>query len=121
MNSKLDAVRNWPELAKQAAFRIQRMARECDVTVRQLERYFRCRFRMTARDWITRQRLKVAVKLLLAGSSVKEAAAQLSYAEPSHFSRAFKRIYGKSPKAFRSSVRTSAKLSSSGMKGRVGA
>jgi transcriptional regulator GlxA family with amidase domain len=94
MYSRLDAIKNWPELAKRENFRTDGLAKACQVTQRQLERYIRFRFRTTARAWMTRHRLATARQLLLAGCTVKEAGAKVAYTSASHFSRAFRRVYG---------------------------
>jgi len=105
MHSRVDAINNWPELAKRENFRIDGLAKACQVTHRQLERYIRFRFRTTARAWMTRHRLATARQLLRAGCTVKDAGTKVSYTRASHFSRTFKRVYGESPSAFRSGRR----------------
>ncbi|MEM6260349.1 MAG: AraC family transcriptional regulator [Planctomycetota bacterium] len=62
---------------------------------------FRLRFKqtmgMTYKTYYDNLRIESARGLLFAGASVKEVAEKLGYSDPFHFSRAFRRICGKTP------------------------
>lgn len=47
--------------------------------------------------WVRRRRLEIARRMLLQGQSVSEVAARLGFANPFHFSRAFKAVMGIPP------------------------
>ncbi len=51
-------------------------------------------------DYIQRHRLEVALRLLLQGRTVAQAAEQLGFSSSQHFSTAFKKFFGKSPVAW---------------------
>lgn len=52
-------------------------------------------------QYLTRKKLSRAAELLVGtGCAVKEAAAEVGYSDPYHFSRAFRRFFGMSPLTF---------------------
>lgn len=76
---------------------MQELARQCNVSVRTLERFFDDVFRVSPRKWLNAERQNRAISLLKKGYIVKEVAATLGYKNQHHFSRAFKEHYGLPP------------------------
>jgi transcriptional regulator GlxA family with amidase domain len=97
MNSKLNHIQSWSELARQANWSVSALAKKCGVSARTLERYFLKDMGKCPKAWLSEQRQLLASKLLLDGSSVKETAACLGYKNQHHFSRDFKKQYGRPP------------------------
>jgi AraC-like DNA-binding protein len=99
MRSQLSAPRDWPELAAHANYNVARLAQECRVCVRQLERFVRRTTGRCAREWLTDLRLHRALSLLNDGKSAKETGECVGYVHSSHFCRAFKRFFKITPNA----------------------
>lgn len=80
---------------------IEEVASACHVTPMYLSRLFR-RFAQTgAYQFLLRLKMNHAAELLLdRGMLVKQAAAELEFADAFHFSRVFKRVYGVPPERF---------------------
>lgn len=70
---------------------------ECGASRRTMERVFREETAMSLGQWLRRQKLLRAIRLLAAGRSVKQAALDLNYANPSAFIAMFRRETGASP------------------------
>jgi AraC-like DNA-binding protein len=100
MWSRLSLVTNWTELAEVAGYSAKRLAGECGVSLRQLERFFPRVTGMTPQRWLNVLRQKKAVELIASGKSIKEVSYVLGYKQSSHFSRDFKRFYGVAPSEF---------------------
>ncbi len=100
MNTKLNHVHNWPELARQAQWSASALAKLCGVSARTLHRHFLKQMGMTTRTWLARQRQHNAVELLRDGSSVKETASCLGYKQPTNFTRQYKKQTGICPSLF---------------------
>ncbi|WP_308420222.1 helix-turn-helix domain-containing protein [Pseudoclavibacter endophyticus] len=81
------------------------------VSTRHLQALFQ-RERTTVTAWIRERRLEMCRRDLgdpyLAGESVASIATKWGFVEPSHFSRAFKAQYGRSPRAFRDQLEAAA-------------
>jgi transcriptional regulator GlxA family with amidase domain len=92
MNSNLNYVQNWTELAQHAKWSTSALAKQCSVSVRTLERYFHAKFDKCPRTWIAEQREQRAIELLRKGYTVKETAVSLGYQHPTNFSRKFPTI-----------------------------
>jgi len=103
MASRLDYIRDWESFAKAANYDPSRVARNCNVSLRQLERFFRLKFGTAPKAWIDQQRLHEAMLLISSGESVKTTAYMLGFKQSSHLSRMFKQHYGMSPRAYVSS------------------
>lgn len=83
--------------------RVEDVARALDLEVRALQRRF-LRYVGVSPKWvIQRYRLHEAAELLKATGPVAlaELAASLGYADQAHFAREFKRVVGRSPRAYR--------------------
>jgi AraC-like DNA-binding protein len=81
---------------------LEQVARECLVDRAYLCRLFRRYDHQTPHQFLMRRKMHVAAELLQQPDVlVKQVAAQLGFQDPFHFSRAFKRVLGLSPEAFR--------------------
>lgn len=81
---------------------LQEIAQECGVSEAYLCRLFQRYDRQTPYQFLTRLKMNRAAKLLEdPGRLVKQIAADLSYRDAFHFSRAFKNVFGVSPRGFR--------------------
>jgi transcriptional regulator GlxA family with amidase domain len=100
MSSRLDGVQDWEELAAAAKYRASQLARRCQISDRQLRRFFLEKFGVTPQDWISQLRLRKAPLLISTGQSIKVTAFELGFKQPSHFCREFKRVYGSSPRTY---------------------
>lgn len=99
MNSRLDRIQNWPELAPAAGWFAAALAEKCGVSLRTLERFFREHMSNSPKAWFAEQRQRRAIELLREGRSIKEVAAMLGYRNQHHFAREFKKYNGYCPSA----------------------
>ena len=97
MNTRLPHIENWPEVAREANGSVAALAKNCGVTVRTLQRYFRKEKGKSPKKWLIEQRLLRANELIQSGSSVKEAAARLDYKHQSHLTNGFRKHWGYCP------------------------
>jgi len=97
MNTKLNHVNDWVQLAQKSNWSVTALAKLCRVSVRTLERHFVQTSNLKPKAWMAEMRQKQALELLRDGSSVKETAAWLGYSHNTHFSREFKKVWGFSP------------------------
>jgi transcriptional regulator GlxA family with amidase domain len=104
MNTKLNHIQNWSELASQANWSASALAKKCGVSVRTLHRHFLKQMDKSTKDWLAEQRQRHAVELLRKGSSIKETSACLDYKQPGSFSRGFKSHWGIRPSRQRPTV-----------------
>src|SRR5271157_2023467 len=89
--------------ANQSNYRPAKMARLCQISLRQLERTFRTESGCTPREWLKVQRLNNALLMLRKAQSVKQVAYALAYHQIPQFCREFKMRFGITPKEFRQS------------------
>jgi len=94
MNSHLNYIQNWPELARESKWCVNTLAKRCNVSVRMLERYFLKKMGKCPKTWLTEQRMLLAMELVNSGSRVKEAAIRLDYKQQSHLSNEFNQFWG---------------------------
>jgi AraC-like DNA-binding protein len=99
MNTRLRQAENWQSLAEVANYSAAALARNCGVSLRQLQRFILQTQGKTAQRWLNELRLRKALTLIQTGNSVKQVAYELNYKQRSHFSREFKRFYGVPPSA----------------------
>jgi len=99
MNSKLNHIQNWPELARQANWSVAKLAKSCGVSTSTLRRYIRKNMGKSTKAWLAEQRQCDAFKMIGDGASIKEAASSLGYKHPTNFSRSFKSRFGICPGA----------------------
>ena len=83
-----------------AQYSSPKLAVQCGISLRQLQRYFHDKHKLKLHQWLTHIRLCHAQKLLLAGTEVKSVASLLGYKQRTHFSRQFKEYFGLSPKQY---------------------
>jgi len=94
---KLQRVENWISLARLANWSATKLAKDCNVSMSTLKRFFLRRMGKTPKAWLTEQRQYQAKAAIECGLSVKESAFQLGYQHPTQFSRDFKKFWGRSP------------------------
>jgi AraC-like DNA-binding protein len=81
---------------------LDEVSRACLVDRAYLCRLFRRYDHQTPHQFLMRQKMhRAAERLQHSDLLVKQIAAQLGFSDPFHFSRAFKRVFGLSPDAFR--------------------
>jgi AraC-like DNA-binding protein len=76
------------------------LLRQAGISRRTLERIFRAETGMSLGQWLRRQKLLQALKLVAAGDSVKSIALELGYSNPSAFVAMFRRELGQTPKRY---------------------
>jgi AraC-like DNA-binding protein len=92
---------HWRLSAEESNYSPLRMAEQCHVSLRHLERRFKLEVGFTPRVWLKRQRLKTALVRLQGTASIKEIAYGLRYCQVSHFCRDFKLQFRMTPSEFR--------------------
>lgn len=85
---------------------LARLCKEAGVSVRTVQRTFRKQVGIDLETWRRQVRLIRAIRLLVAGSSVKEVAFAIGYRQPSAFVQAFRTLFGATPKAWTAGLRT---------------
>jgi AraC-like DNA-binding protein len=99
--SRLDKVESWPRHAQLAHYSVRELARLCHTSSSQLRRYFIARFGVPPKRWLTELRLKrVAILTRESTFSLKEIAAQLSFASESVLCHQFKKHFGCKPSEY---------------------
>jgi len=76
------------------------LLRQCGTSRRTMERLFRAETGMSLGQWQRRQTLLRALRVLAAGESVSEVAADLGYSSASAFIAVFRRELGQTPKRY---------------------
>lgn len=99
----------WPkEVVENASaacnYRAPELAQWLGVSTRHLRRVFANQFGCSPAAWLREQRLQAACRLLLSGTPIKEVAFELGFRQVSHFSRDFRRYFGRSPSSWRQHV-----------------
>jgi AraC-like DNA-binding protein len=97
-------------LAHQAGYHAGRLAELCGVSLRQLERHFQSAYQCPPARWLSRERFRLARRLLDRTHTIKEVAYAVGFKNNAHFSTAFRRENGMSPTEYlkrRSQVATS--------------
>ncbi|SRR6266581_213429 len=100
MSGRLLRIQNWEKLAYDAGFQPGTMAALCPISLRQLRRFFKEQFDRTPTEWAREVRCRKARSLINEGWSNKAIAAELGFADESHFCHEFKRVYGFSPQSY---------------------
>jgi len=100
MPSHLNAVGDWHALAEAAHYRPKQLAALCNVSLRQLERFFREKADCSPQKWLNDLRLDEAARRLLKGHHVKQVTFELGFSHPSNFIREFRRVYHCTPLEF---------------------
>lgn len=105
MNTSLQQIQNWPELARQANWSVDTLAKKCGISVRTLHRHFLKKVGKNTKTWLAEQRQLHALELLHDGASIKETAFVLGYQHPTNFTRKYKIHWGICPSMQTSSPR----------------
>ena len=100
MKSRLDSVRDWERRARISGYSASKMARRLGVSLRFLETFFAERFGVPPHYWMVRVRMTRAAGLLNKGTPAKIVSIKIGYKQLSHFSREFKRYFGKPPRDY---------------------
>lgn len=90
----------WHKMAGATGYSAERLAKEMNISRRQLQRYTQELFGLSPQEWLNQQRLTTAGDLLKQYRSVKLVAFNLGFKQVSHFSREFKSHYGVCPISF---------------------
>ena len=101
MSSRLDAITDWNLRARQAKFHVATLASQCEITERQLRRYFHHKFGVTPNFWLATARLELIPQLLQQGQTVKEIAAETGFSQQGNLTRRFKQQYKVTPSSLR--------------------
>jgi AraC-like DNA-binding protein len=96
-NSRLDRIKNWAELARQANWSVSALANLCGVSRDTLRLHFQKHMGESPGVWLAEQRQHQAIELLRDGSSIKETASSLGYKQQTNFTRKFKQFWGTCP------------------------
>ncbi|HSN25280.1 MAG TPA: AraC family transcriptional regulator, partial [Kofleriaceae bacterium] len=81
---------------------IATLARRAGASIRTLERCFLAETGLPVGEWRRRVRLFHALRLLESGAAVTTVALDAGYASPSAFCQSFKKMFGTSPRRYRS-------------------
>ncbi len=100
MNRKVTEIEDWLTLARAAQYDVTKLARACDMSLRQLERLFLAADCGTPRNWLRHVRMLDAGSLITKRSSIKVVALELGFKDLSHFCHVFKGFYNLAPSAF---------------------
>jgi AraC-like DNA-binding protein len=98
MNTRLNQIQNWSELAEQARWSLSALAKRVGVSLRTLERYVLGRFGKCPRAWIAEVKEKRVIELFRDGCNVNETATKLGYAHTSSFCHKFRGLREKAMK-----------------------
>lgn len=86
------------------ALAVTEIARQCHISPRHLRRVFQERLSSTVAAEIRMRKMRRAATLLMAPElGIAEVGYRVGIEDPAQFSRTFKKVYGESPKQFRSS------------------
>ncbi len=85
--------------------KLSEYAKMCHRSLSKFKRDFFNHYNMTPGKWLHKKRLNYAMGLMMSGdSNITSVAFNAGFADVSHFSRAFKKEYGLSPRAYLKSV-----------------
>jgi AraC-like DNA-binding protein len=80
----------------------QQLARLAHMSVRSFERKFRGSFHLTPQKYLRKLQMRMAGRALVySDQSLAEVALSCGFADQSHFSREFRRHFGRTPRAYR--------------------
>ena len=86
----------------------QKLASLSNMSVRAFERRFQATFHLTPQRFLRKLRLRIASRALIYGdASLSDVALSAGFADQSHFSREFRRHFGRTPRAYREHYRQS--------------
>jgi AraC-like DNA-binding protein len=102
MGRRLLGITDWPERAQAADFSAKVLAQALGVSARTLRRHIREQFDLSCKGWMLELRKQQALQVMEHAPLIKNAATDLGYKHPHHFSRDFKKMTGYSPSQFTS-------------------
>ena len=97
VNSRLDRVKDWRGLARNAKYQVHSLAKICGVSERQLRRYVFEHLKRRAKHWLDELRAEAARKDFERGELAKAASNDVQFNHASNFTRFAKRVLGKTP------------------------
>ncbi len=100
MSKNFDTIEDLERLTRKTRYSVSALAASWGLSERQFERHFRADFGITPSAWRDSVRMKRAADLVCTGMEIKTVASELFFDDPSHFTRAFKRVKGLTPLAF---------------------
>ena len=100
MSSRLQYITNWQDLAHRSGYNARALARLCEVSLRQLERFTLEVHGKTPRVSLREMRMQRALELINERTPVKTVALCLAYKNAAHFSSDFKEFYGAPPSQY---------------------
>jgi AraC-like DNA-binding protein len=93
------------ELARKTGYNVQSLADELKKSPRQLERLFKSSLALTPKAWLNNRRLELAKEMLERGDRIKLVYKELGFADVSHFTRLFKKVYLSTPSQYARKVK----------------
>jgi AraC-like DNA-binding protein len=103
---RIRAVQDLLDQAPGEDWDFQKMARQYGMSYSQFRRRFREHTGQAPGSYVTGLRLRQAAELLAGSSrSAQEIGEQVGYPDPAHFSKAFKKRYGVSPRTYRDNLK----------------
>ncbi len=96
----LQEITDWAERAAAAQWSVTALARDCGVSVAQLERHFLKTWEQTPRDKLHAERMRRACALLERRERIKDIAVLLHYERVQSFTRAFTESFGYGPSKY---------------------
>lgn len=97
MRSRLDRNICWDDIATECEYRIDAIARRCNVSRRHLHRFFVSHFGIPPKKWVDEIRASYAQAKLAEGEMVKSASSDSSFRQASSFNRFYHRVTGITP------------------------
>lgn len=105
--ARLEGIENWDLLVAASDYDATRLALNCGVSLRTLERFFHRKFHASPRQVLHQIRQVRAEELARQGQRTKEIALNLGYKRASHFCKDFKNSHGLSPQSWSRDAGTS--------------
>lgn len=98
MRSRLCRINNWEQLARAARYQVKALAKLAQVSVSQLERFFKHKTGKAPFEWMRDLRQREAfADLITTDKPVKAVAYDHGFKQPGHFAREFAGYFGKPP------------------------
>jgi len=88
--------------------RVYALADMVGMSMTQLDKHFRARYRLTPQQMLTRLRIDLALRMLNGNDSMAAISQACGFADQSAFTRQFRATVGMTPRSYRTTVRTAA-------------